>query len=153
VSAHVSLRDFDEAGGADRARALEHVAACRACRAAIAASDPSRVFALLALRPIPAAILERATREVLEGAGRHRGGFSGRWTAARGAKRAAAAAVVALALLTGAATWIDRPQAPPPYAATRANVEVLPATGVSQVVDLTVGDVQVVMVYNGDLQL
>ena len=122
---------------------------------AAAADEPvsARAFAVkfksLADAPIPSAILDAVSRE----------------TARRIAEPvrvsrlpALAAASAALAILCGSVVF--RPEsAPAPVPAPalaalpRANVEVQSGAPVSQVVDFTVGDTQVVMVYNPELQL
>ena len=55
----------------------------------------------------------------------------------------------------GYVTLHDRPVVPQQAQRTpqRADVEVGSDGGVSQVIDLTVGETQLVMVYNGDLRL
>jgi len=149
VSAHVDPRLLEDAPGAARREMLRHLAGCRACRSAVAAHDPSLLFGLLADAPIPSAILDAVSRE----------------TARRIAEPvrvsrlpALAAASAALAILCGSVVF--RPEsAPAPVPAPalaalpRANVEVQSGAPVSQVVDFTVGDTQVVMVYNPELQL
>jgi len=70
-------------------------------------------------------------------------------------RRAAAAAIFLLTLLSGYLTLHERPEAKPAASlvSKRADVEVESGRGVSQVIDLTVGETQIVMVYNGDLKL
>jgi len=156
VSLHVDPARFAEATGSARLEMVRHVAGCPACREAVAEHDPALLFALLAITPIPARMLDEVSSGVAAGAGRERERMP--------LRLAAAAAVAALALITGYATLVHREappepalaaQATPPPAvpAARADVEVEPAGGVSHVVDLTVGETQVVMVYNGDLHL
>ena len=156
MSLHVDPVRFAEATGAARLEMVRHVAGCPACRAAVAEHDPSLLFALLAMTPIPARVLDEVSSGFAAAAGRPR---------ERSPLRlAAAAAVATLALITGYATLVHReaPSSPaialqpvpvPAVPAARADVEVEPAGGVSHVVDLTVGETQVVMVYNGDLHL
>jgi hypothetical protein len=55
--------------------------------------------------------------------------------------------------MCGYANLGERPASPVAMSSRRADVDVDPARGVSQVIDLTVGETQVVMVYNGDLNL
>ena len=60
---------------ADRDALLRHVRECRGCRARVAAEDPLRLFALLALDEVPADKLERldaGLAAALEGAAAHR---------------------------------------------------------------------------------
>jgi hypothetical protein len=66
----------------------------------------------------------------------------------------AVAAVAMLTLVCGYATLRERIAEPVAIVEQRrADVDVTPGTGVSQVIDLTVGETQIVMVYNGDLNL
>ena len=58
-------------------------------------------------------------------------------------------------LISGYVTLHDQPVVPPQAErhTRRADVAVDSGSGVSQVIDLTVGETQLVMVYNGKLQL
>jgi len=155
VSAHVDPAGLAASSGGKRREMLEHVRACAPCRRAAAAHDPSLLFGLLALAPLPPVLLDELSREVARRAGADRqvhGAFSEYATWPR---RAAAAAVFALTLLSGYATLRERYASPAPLALSsrRADVEVDSARGVSQVIDLTVGETQLVMVYNGELKL
>ena len=161
MSSHVDPAALEAAHGAARREMLAHLVACAACRDAVASHDPALLFALVSLHPIPQDALDDVSREVA----RHTGSTVPSirdWAATVLPRRAAAAAAVLLALLTGVVTM--RPTGVPvlPTVATlppasapapRADVEVAPAEAVSQVVDLAFGDAQVVMVYNGDLDL
>jgi len=155
VTPHVDPRELSEARGADRLEMVTHVAGCAACRDAVIDHDPALLFALLAIAPIPGRILEEVSTAVAP-----------RPEASRPRLKVAAAAVIAgLALASGYLTLGQRPRLAARSVATdlpttasaaslaRADVEVEPAGGVSHVVDLTVGETQVVMVYNGDLDL
>lgn len=147
MTAHVAPERLEAASGPERGALLEHVRGCAACRAELAAAAPERLFALLALAPVPAPVLEAVSREVRAGAA------ASRAAATPLARRLAAAAVLAFAALTGSLTLLG-PAPPTPVArAVRADVEVAPTAAVSGVVDFTVGTTQVVMVYNGDLNL
>jgi hypothetical protein len=99
--------------------------------------------------------LDDLSKDVARRAGSDRSSFGALAVTNTWPRRAAAAAVVALALFTGYATLRPKPVTAPPISAAsrRADVEVESGRGVSQVIDLTVGDTQIVMVYNGDLQL
>ena len=157
MSAHVDPVALAEAAGAPREVMIEHLAGCAECRTAVARQDPSLLFGMLARAPIPEAILDQVSRGVAHEAGiaASRGGPL--WEGSTGARRLVAAAVVAVALLTGLYALTSRgPRiAPAPYvdAPVAAAVEVTPDAAVSQVVDMTVRDTQVVMVYNGNLRL
>jgi hypothetical protein len=148
VSPHVDPGELDVASGEARRVLLEHVAACRACRAAAAAYDPSLLFALLALAPVPAAVLDAVSQDVLRRI---------EPPSRRAPLRAVAAAAAVVALASGVSIFLPgfEPTPVTPLAAVvpRADVDVAPGGAVSQVVDFTVGDTQVVMVYNAELQL
>jgi hypothetical protein len=152
MSVHVDPARWEGAEGALRRAMVEHLRSCAACRRAAAAHDPAILFALLDRTPIPAAILDGVSAGLARRLDADR--------AATGARRATAAAMIALVLVCGYATIRD--ETVPGGLASRelpfvdhplAAVDVLPSSGVSGVVDFTVGDTQVVMVYNGDLQL
>jgi len=157
VSAHVDPETLADASGPSRILMVDHLAACPACREAVARFDPSLLFYLLSRAPIPERILDAVSAEVSHAAtpAPARGGAA--WEAWPGTRRAVAAAVAAGAVLTGLAAWMSRGPAPVllPVAAVpaAAAVEVTPDAAISQVVDMTVGDTQVVMVYNGKLSL
>lgn len=133
----------------------EHLLACPPCRRAVVHHDPSALFGLLALEPLPPILLQELSRTIARRAGSERPSFGAFAAAATWPRRAAAAAMFALTLLCGYATLHDRSAgpAPPVLSSRRADVEVDSGRGVSQVIDLTVGETQIVMVYNGELQL
>lgn len=163
MNAHVDPRTFESAAGEARRAMVAHLRTCAACRADAAAHDPSILFSLLAEAPIPPHVLDEVSRSVSRQAGSDRFSIGGLFALAPSMPlRAAAAAVAAVALLSAYLTL--RPGPPPgmsaravperPAVATpRADVEVEPQAAVSQVVDFTVGDTQVVMVYNRSLDL
>lgn len=165
MSAHVDPARFADASGIDRRAMLGHLRTCAACRAAAADHDPSLLFALLADTPIPERILDEVSRGVSRNAGRDRAPWGSLDPAAPWLRRGAAAAVVTLALASGylamregsappaVAVHVPATEIPARPAAPRADVDVGSVGSVSQVVDFTVGDTQVVMVYNGDLRL
>jgi len=134
---------------------LAHVASCAACRKIVAAHDPALLFGLLTLAPIPESLLDELSVEVARLAGRDRSPLGVLAGVATWPRRVAAAAVLMLALLCGYATLREPPVQPETMSMARplADVDVDSARGVSQVIDLTVGETQIVMVYNGDLKL
>lgn len=154
MSPHLDPARFDALAGADRRAMVDHLRACPACRQAAAAADPTILFALLDRAPVPERVLQQVTTGVaLRIAATARPG---------GVRAGAVAAMIALALLCGYATVQNVvPQAPHALAGRelpsadhpRAAVDVRAAEAVSSVVDFTVGETQVVMVYNGDLHL
>jgi hypothetical protein len=134
---------------------LEHVRDCPSCRRTIAVHDPSILFGLLALSPLPAPMLDDLSSAIARRTGIDRSPYGVLAESAAWPRRAAAAAILVLTLLSGYATLHE---APAPVAtisrpAQRAHVDVESGRGVSQVIDLTVGETQIVMVYNGDLNL
>lgn len=123
-----------------------HLEGCASCRAETAASDPTRLFALLGRRPLPPAALDDVAAAVARALADEAPERSGRVVAAR---LTAATAAVALAV-AGTLLSIDTD---PRRASTRsrperAHVTVLDAEPDTQVVDLTLGDTQVVMIYD-----
>jgi len=155
VSAHVDPVHLATTTGPKRRAMLEHLRACPPCQRAVAGQDPSLLFGLLALAPLPPALLHDLSSTIARRAGSERPSYGALAEPATWPRRAAAAAIFALTLLSGYATLHERPTAPPPLALSsrRADVEVDSGRGVSQVIDLTVGEAQIVMVYNGDLRL
>jgi hypothetical protein len=155
LSAHVDPVELSGSSGPERREMLAHVAVCAACRSAVAADDPSQLFGLLALTPIPERVLDELSSDVARLAGRDRSPYGALAGALAGPRRVAAAAALALALLCGYETLREQPAAPETASVSqpRADVDVDSGRGVSQVIDLTVGETQIVMVYNGDLKL
>lgn len=155
VTVHVDPAHLAAATGSVRLLMLGHLRGCAACRCAVAAADPSALFGLLALSPMPAPLLNEVSIEVARRAGHARGAAVPLAAHAPWPRRAAAAAVFTLVLLSGYVTLHDRPAVAPlaERHPQRADVAVDSGPGVSQVIDLTVGDAQLVMVYNGDLRL
>ena len=155
MSAHVDPLQLASASGALRRAMFAHLKDCAPCRNRAAAHDPAILFGLLAFTPMPAPLLDDLAGEVARQAGRDRSPLSALALAVTWPRRVAAAAVIALTLLSGYATLREKIAAPPELARShpRADVEVNEGAGVSQVIDLTVGETQIVMVYNGDLKL
>lgn len=138
---------------------VSHLRSCGACRARLADHDPTAIFALLALEPVPAGLLERVSAGVFA-ATHPADGSPAEVFADRGFPRAAAvAAAVVLAALLGTVSLRTRPGSPAgpaesvAVAAPRAGVAVLATPGTPQVVDLTVGDTQVVMIFDSRMAL
>ena len=155
MSAHVDPLQLASASGPSRRAMLAHLEECTACRNRAAAHDPVILFGLLAFTPFPEPLLDDLSVEVARRAGRDRSALGLLAGAVAWPRRAAVAAVAVLALLCGYATLREKVSAPPELARSqpRADVEVTEAGGVSQVIDLTVGETQLVMVYNGNLKL
>jgi len=156
--------NWDEADRRQRRIWLEHIATCSACRDPWVAEDGSRLFALLSSQapeaelPDEERILEDLTAGVMAGiADRRTPVPAGRWTLGR----LLAAAVVAATLLMPLAVWWNR-QAPengetvataPRVQLPLADVEVISTPGESRVIDLSVGDIQVVMIFDAALDI
>ena len=155
MSAHVDTASWESSSGRQREEMLSHLAGCASCRSVVAEHDPSALFALLALAPLPPALLEDVSSGVARRLGTDHPSFGSVSEEARWPRRAAAAAILVLTLLSGYATLSGRLAVPETLASSqrRADVEVESEHGVSQVIDLTVGETQIVMVYNGDLNL
>ena len=134
---------------------LEHLRECASCRRQVASHDPSALFGLLALTPVPAPLLQDLSNEIARRTGSDRSPYGAIAESAAWPRRAAAAAILVLTLLSGYTTLHESPVAPETISrsAQRADVDVESSRGVSQVIDLTVGETQIVMVYNGDLNL
>ena len=155
MSAHVDVAALASAAGASRRAMLAHLGQCASCRRDAVAHDPAILFSLLALAPMPESTLQDLSLSVARLAGRDRspsGVFMGLATWPR---VAASAAAVVLVLACGYEMLRERPAAAPVFSMSRprADVDVESGRGVSQVIDLTVGETQIVMVYNGDLKL
>lgn len=153
---HVDPARLPELSGDDRRRAVAHLAACSACRARVAAEAPEALFALLVLEEEDAGILDA----VSTGVARRLDDAPPSWVEAlreRGLSRtvaglAVAAAVAACALL---ATRTPRP-APVPVAeadGARGGVTLVEPAPATQVIDLTVGGTQVVMIFDPEMKL
>ena len=134
MSRHPDLRPLIEGGelaSQQRFVVLRHVEQCASCRAALAEENPSRLFALLALEPVPTEALEQVSRRVARAVE----------TAARRAPRrrlaiGSLAASLLLAGLLSAYVWTRRVPGPmPPTEPARvervdrpmAGAEVVPA--------------------------
>lgn len=168
--AHVDpgrLAAFDRLSGSERAVVLRHAAGCSACRDRLLADDPTRIFAFLDTSPVPAAALDRLTTAVNAELDR---------PAPR--RRASSAwGPIAASLLLGAlvgAYLLNRPDLPGlpelpgnvPPATTAAvgagarPVDTVPASGIelleptdAQVYDLSVGETQIVMIFDKGLDI
>lgn len=153
---HVTPEVFASLAGEARAAALRHVATCGACRASIAREAPEFLFALLSLEPESPEILDA----VSEGVSRRLGDPRPSWVEAlrdRGlppvvARLAVAAAVAACGLLFLRGPVPEGTQ-PVPAAPERAGVTLVEPAPDAQVIDLTVGGTQVVMIFDPELTL
>jgi anti-sigma factor RsiW len=148
-----NLRRFHELEPELRGEVLGHVAVCAECRERFLAPDPSRAFALLSQAVVPQEALDRLSRRVAERTAPIR----------RSYRYASLAASLLLAALFGG-YLLTRPTTDPgagvaaprveiveidaaPQADTTAgSVQVISSPGTAQVLDLTVGETQVVMI-------
>ncbi len=155
------LRRLSDDGLSRRERLglLDHVRRCRRCSAELASADPARLFSLLALDAPPDDELERLSARIdAEIAAEPRpAGSAGRWTSI--------AASLVLAGMFATYVW-TRPDVLPATANLRPNVldsldlQAIPAAdaagsvewvtspGTAQVMDLSVGEMQVVMIFD-----
>jgi len=167
MSEHPDLRSLLEEGSTNEASRLEllvHLRGCAHCREVLAGAEPERQFGLLRLEPIPDGILERVSDGVSAELAREERRPSGRHRLAWGAL----AASLLLAGMLGTYLWPGRDEAPLPDAATNridrlepAPVEpAVPASmikvhspGDADVVKVTVGDTELVMIFDEALDL
>lgn len=155
-----ALRRFDELEGDERDSLLRHVTGCAGCRERFLAPDPSRAFALLCLAAVPEEALERLSRRIDEAI------RPAHWTY-RYASVAASlllAAVLGGYLLTRPATApvaslagprIEFVEAGPAIESETAagSIELVSSPGNAQVLDLTVGETQVVMILDAAMDI
>ena len=156
-----SLRDLDALDPEHRNEVLDHVAACSRCRDAFTASDPTRVFALLRRQPIPEDVLDDISAGVIAGidagvaapANRFAPGRAWAWSAW------AAAVILGVALFLVPGNETPGPETDEGAsivevdAAPRATITVIDSPGEAQVVDLALGETQVVMIFDREMDL
>lgn len=151
MSRHPEIEDAAGRGPRDR-ETLDHVRRCPECLRALAGEEPSRLFALLSSRPIDAAILDAVSR----GVRREMSSDTAPRRPARSPGLAVAAAWAAAAALAG---LLLVPPRPPATRASvdrpggRAEVALVSSPGTPEVVDLSVGDVQLVMIFDREMDL
>ena len=143
-----------------RAAWLAHLDTCDACAGAWDADDPTRMFRVLRDEPVPAAILEAVSEHVSLAI--ESGRFSDRRRRARAWMANAAAVVLGAALGWTAFRSPGGGTARPATVATaggagavdeHADVRLTSSTEGVQVVDLTVGDRLVVLIFDERMQL
>jgi len=151
----------------DERRTVEtHLNGCTACRMQVAERDPSLLFRLLSLEPIPEGVLDRVSTRATAAIAREVESRSGR----RWAGWAAVAASFLLAFWFGAYLWdspvggIGAPTAPstawspgddrPGTAVPASMFEVLESPGDADVFEFSIeGDVQVAMIFDTELEI
>lgn len=164
--AQLDVREFDSLAPQRRHEVLQHVERCPSCRAELMASDPSRLFSLLALEPVPRQALETLSARVRTEIERHEG------RGARGRGWSVAGSLAASLLLAGLFTGYlaTRPALPvlvPGGPATDVvdvellhgrtprpgGIELISSPGEAQVLELSVGETQVVMIFDEELDI
>ena len=151
------IRSIDCLAGPEREELLRHIAACDNCRAVLADEDPSRLFCLLSLEPIPVAALDRLSAAVADGI------VPVRPAASRPYLTAASLAASLLLAAAFGAYFLNAPEPQEPWRAEVMElldrnvpvrgIELLSSPGVAQVVDLEVGGNQVMMIFDKELDL
>lgn len=168
MTAHPEQRlveSYETLGADRREELLRHAAGCASCRASIARRDPSRLFALLSVRPVAAADLDRLTagldRQIDQSAPR-RSGSSGWGAVASIAASLLLAGIVGLPVLRHAPEPVSAGLGPAAAtaslaalqeAAPPAGVQVLSTPGNAQVMELAIGETQVVMIFDEALDI
>ena len=159
---HPELRELlaDELTTSRREPLLRHLQGCARCRAGLAAEDPSRLFALLALEPIPENLLDNLSERVAEGIAEPAAAPAGR------SRRIGWTSIAASLLLAGAfSTYLlDRdgngtePTSVPVAAVAEERkaeqaFELISSRGTAELIDLSVGGERVVMIFDEELDL
>lgn len=155
---------YEELERDEREELLRHASECARCRGRLLAVDPTRAFALLAVRPLPDPVLQR----VSDGVRRRIDAASPARDAGRFAWGAIAASLVLAAILGGLVvrhpTSIGAPVAGPRVEAARVveprserdrepgAIEVLSPAG-AEVYDLSVGEARIVMVFDAEIDI
>lgn len=162
MSAHLDPRlvappgAWEDATGAERATALDHIASCTPCRDLLLAADSSAVFGLLAAEPLPAWVLDSVSAGVEAALDERKTRFLRPaaaaplpWT------RLAAAWAAAVLLAALSSLYLLRPDRVTPSSSplALAGVEVMETPSAARVLDLTVGDTQVVMIFDEGIEL
>ncbi len=151
----------DDTASPRREELLRHLQGCAACRAAVAAEDPSRLFALLALEAVPEGLLDRLSENVATaiaaepGAVPAKRSFRRRW-----------ASIAASLLLAGAfSTYLldrDGKETEPASAPVAFVVEerkaeqafeLISSRETAEWIDFSVGGERVVMIFDEELDL
>jgi hypothetical protein len=172
VSGHLEQRQlsaFDQLDAATRRPLLEHARGCSACRKRLLAADPARLFALLGLDPIPEHALARLSARVdavldeQPGPARRRvrrraiafgsmaaslllAGIFGGYLLDRDLRDPA---VAAAPLALPEVAWMEPLGQAPPV----AGMQLVSSPGEAQVVDLNIGETQVLMIFDEALDL
>ena len=153
---------FDTLANDQRATALDHVRECAVCRAEWLAEDGSRVFALLARAPLPEERLERLSERVDAALDQ----LEPRVPARRVVFRVASiAASLLLAAALGAVLWnhelpaepvavLDETDVLPLFEEDVAGIRLVASPGdEAQVLDLSIGGTQILMIFDESIEL
>ena len=159
------IAGFDALAASERENALAHMRVCGPCRERLCAEEPSRLFALLALEPIPDAALEQLSRRVSVDLDRESGGAAVR---RRWPEVASIAASLFIAVIFLGYSWMPSSEtsalagpvaidAPASQFASAdespGQIQLISSPGTAQVLDLTVGDTRVVMIFDEALDI
>jgi len=160
-----SLEGFDLLSVPERRAVARHALACASCREVLTRRDPSVLFALLALQPIPEEALNRLSERIDLAVGAERPPAAGR----RWLSVASVAAALLLAALFG--RELGRVESPTvassrglqaePAVVSPPEDSILPARGVdlistpgeADVVAFALGETQVVMIFDKKLDI
>ncbi len=163
MTRHVECDRFLSGDREARAAATAHVLGCPSCRSAIAEEDPTRLFSLLAARALPEELLDEVSDAVASHVRRETAPIRFAAPRIKVAAWFAAAVVVAVAMLvltvprgpvkSPAQAPVKKEEAVAGRGVPRAGFELLSPQGDARVVDLTVGDTQVVMIFDKRLDL
>ena len=160
------LIDFDRLESTRREEALAHIEACADCRGRWLAEDPSRIFALLSLSPIPEVALDDLSARLGDA-------IDSAPDSRRPRPRLHAFTSIAASLLLAAAFLgylsirstppIGTPTALAPVAVVERieqgeprpteGVEVISSPGAAQILELSVGETQVVMIFDEAMKI
>lgn len=153
------ISGFDGLSDARRRSALDHLAGCAECRAYWLADDDARVFSLLARTPIPEDRLEQLSERIDTALDELQ---SGRPARRRMFGVASIAASLLLAAVFGAALWDHELPASataeiePLVSADEdvAGIQFVDTAGENaQVLDLSIGGTQVLMIFDESIEL
>ena len=160
------LTRVDDLPPEERERLLGHVRGCASCRSIWAATDPTRLFALLADQAIPQALLDSVSAGVVAGIDAQAPGSRGSEPAwARRAVVAVAASVLlafTAVYFTSSGPRFDVREGMGEGVSRVADVHgitpgaqlvLLDSPGDAQVMDLTVGETQVVMIFDREFDI
>ena len=144
---------------AQRRELLAHLAGCAVCRASVAERDPSVLFSLLALEPVPESVLARVSLGATDGIARESRRVSSRRIYALGSL----AASLLLAAFVGIYLWgpgggaeaparpvqvVDVESKPTADVVPAGFFEMLDSPGSAEVVNLSMEELDFVMIFD-----